>query len=148
MLRSSIDAKVRPLANGSPLEKATLAGAGRIYISKESLLVLTNSLEGGRRCVLERLEGDPLPKREATLWGPPAGNLSPNVVMMTRAFQEATGFKIGDQVRIVVGEAVPDAEEVVAQDITEEGDISLGNAKDAPAWASSWTFALSLSLSE
>ena len=147
MLRSSIDAKIRPLANGSPLEKATLAGAGRIYVSKETLLVLTNSLDGGRRCILERLEGDPLPKREATLWGPPAGNLSPNVVMMTRAFQEATGFKIGDQLRIVLGEAVPDAEEVVAQDVTEEGDISQGNVKDSPHWAAAWNFALSVCLS-
>ncbi|POR31451.1 ATPase family protein [Tolypocladium paradoxum] len=145
MLNKSIDAKVRPLANSSTLEKPSLVGAGRVYISKESLLGLTNSLEGGRLCVLERLDGDPLPKREATLWTPEK-NLSPNVVVMARAFQEATGFKIGDQVRIVLGEAVPDADEVVAQDVTDEAETLLRDEKDAPNWASAWNFALSISL--
>lgn len=140
MVKKSIDAKVRPLANPA-LEKASLLGAARIYVSKDSLIALTNGLENGKACVLEKLE-DPqgLPKREASLWILPEKNLSPNVVMMTRSFQEATGFKIGDQVRISLLESMPDAEEVVVQDVSE--DQKEENAKH-PA---SWEFSLSLSM--
>ncbi|PNY24928.1 ATPase family protein [Tolypocladium capitatum] len=146
MVKKSIDAKVRPLPAGSTLEKASLAGAGRLYVSKESLLGLTNnSLESGRLCVLERLEGDPL-RREATLWVQPAKDLSPNVVVMTRAFQEATGFKIGDYVRIVLREAVPDADDVVAQHVTKEDETPWPDEKRAPGWASAWNISLGLSL--
>ncbi|KAM0563326.1 hypothetical protein ACHAPJ_001044 [Fusarium lateritium] len=129
MLAKSIDAKVRPLANTS-LEKSSLLGAARIYVSKDTLLSLNGNLENGKHCLVTRLEGntrdaaadDPQEEiqREASLWILPEKNLSPNVVMMTRAFQEATGFKIGDLVRITVAGTTPDAEEIVFQDVTEK----------------------------
>ncbi|KAF4464939.1 aaa family atpase [Fusarium albosuccineum] len=131
MLAESIDAKVRPLANTS-LEKSSLLGAARIYVSKDSLLSLIGTLENGKHCLIKRLPGggsnntnanedgpqDDL-QREASLWILPEKNLSPNVVMMTRAFQDATGFKIGDLVRISLAGTTPDAEEVVVRDVTE-----------------------------
>ena len=149
MVKRSIDAKVRPLANAS-LEKASLLGAARIYVSKESLIALTNGLESGRPCVIERLADDqpqhvPIQKREASLFILPEKNLSPNVVMMTRAFQDATGFKIGDQVRIALlpESALPEVDEVVVQDVTEgsEGDA-------ASRHTAGWEFSLSLSMGE
>lgn len=143
-MKSSIDAKVRPLANAS-LEKTSLQGAARLYVSKDSLITLTNSLENGRHCVIERLPGQiqtagttPSPsiaKREASLWILPEKNLSPNVVMMTRSFQEASGFKIGDQVRISILENVPEAEEIVVQDVSEGGEPeSAADLKYPPYW--------------
>ncbi|KAF4335967.1 AAA family ATPase [Fusarium beomiforme] len=126
MLAKSVDAKVRPLANTS-LEKSSLLGAARIYVSKDTLLSLNGNLENGKHCVVTRLgasakEDAPQEElqREASLWILPEKNLSPNVVMMTRAFQEATGFKIGDAVRITVAGTTPAAEEIVVQDVTEK----------------------------
>lgn len=123
MLKKELEAKVRPLANAS-LEKASLQGAARIYISKDSLLSLTGTLDNGRACLLERLDdGQEAPlTRQASLWILPEKNLSPNVVVMTRAFQDATGFKIGDQVRITLADGIPDADEVVLEQIEGERD--------------------------
>lgn len=158
MLKKSIDAKVRPLANVS-LERASLLGAARIYISKDSLISLTGSLDSGRPCIVESLQTDDTSgdgsvtgdaeiskRRGASLWVLPEKNISPNVVMMTRAFQEATGFKLGDVVRITLGETAvtPDAEEVVVQDAAGEAD----QQKDAvePRHPPSWEFSISVSL--
>ncbi|CVK88893.1 hypothetical protein FPRO06_03750 [Fusarium proliferatum] len=130
MLAKSVDARVRPLANTS-LEKSSLLGAARIYVSKDTLLSLNGNLENGKHCVVTRLESaankEDVPQeedlqREASLWILPEKNLSPNVVMMTRAFQEATGFKIGDTVRITIAGTTPEAEEVVVQEVTEVTD--------------------------
>ncbi|GAO15681.1 hypothetical protein UVI_02019040 [Ustilaginoidea virens] len=142
MVKPSIDARVRPLANPA-LEKASLLGAARIYVSKDSLIALTNGLESGKPCLVDKLDDQlGLPRREASLWVLPDKNLSPNVVMMTRAFQEATGFKIGDQVRISLLESMPDADEVVVQDVGEDPGLGQGNARH-PA---GWEFSLSLSM--
>ncbi|KAJ6783222.1 hypothetical protein PWT90_01139 [Aphanocladium album] len=128
MVKKSIDAKVRPLANAS-LEKTSLLGAARLYVSKDSLIALTNGLESNKPCVVEKiLDGSATPnadepngpiRREASLCVLPEKNLSPNVVMMTRAFQDATGFRVGDQVRIALLEATPDVDEVVVRDVSE-----------------------------
>lgn len=159
MLKKSIDAKVRPLANVS-LERASLLGAARIYVSKDSLISLTGSLDSGRPCIVESLQTDDSsvdgsiagdadkPKRRgASLWVLPEKNISPNVVMMTRAFQEATGFKLGDVVRITLGETAvtPDAEEVVVQDAASEADQQKDAATESKH-APSWEFSISVSL--
>ena len=138
MIKKAIDAKVRPLSNTS-LEKASLLGAGRIYISKDSLISLTGNLENGKHCLVERLDDQQEPlKREASLWILPEKNLSPNVVMMTRAFQEATGFKIGDQVRIALAGTTPDAGEVLVQDMTEEvNELESKYPVDNDSWVNS-----------
>lgn len=133
MVKKSIDAKVRPLANAS-LEKTSLLGAARLYVSKDSLIALTNGLDGNKACVVEKLidgmpplasadpdadpAGQPI-RREASLCVLPEKNLSPNVVMMTRAFQDATGFRVGDQVRIALAGETADVDEVVVRDVSE-----------------------------
>lgn len=158
MLKKSIDAKVRPLANVS-LERASLLGAARIYISKDSLISLTGGLESGRPCTVESLQTDDTSgdgsaadaetakRRGASLWVLPEKNISPNVVMMTRAFQEATGFKLGDVVRITLAEpaVIPDAEEVVVQDAASEADQQKDTAADSKH-PPSWEFSVSVSL--
>lgn len=157
MVKKSIDVKVRPLANPS-LEKASLLGAARLYVSRDSLIALTGALDNGHSCVVEKLgedaAGTPGPdgttpsgpiKREAALWVLPDKNVSPNVVMMSRAFQDATGFKIGDQVRLALAEApTPEADEVAVVDVSE------GNQEDpAPTrYTPSWEHSISLSLGE
>ncbi|UKZ74257.1 hypothetical protein TrVFT333_001919 [Trichoderma virens FT-333] len=127
--------------------------------TKDSLISLTGGLESGRPCIVESLQTDDTSgdgssadaettkRRGASLWVLPEKNISANVVMMTRAFQEATGFKLGDVVRITLAEpaAIPDAEEVVVQDAATEAD----QQKDAAAesrHAPSWEFSISISL--
>ena len=95
------------------------------------------TLEGGKGCWVEKIEGEESLKREASLWVLPEKNLSPNVVMMTRAFQEATSFKIGDQVRIsLTEESIADAEEVVVKDISDAPPEDATKYKHPPKWES------------
>uniref|UniRef100_A0A8H7TVJ9 AAA+ ATPase domain-containing protein n=1 Tax=Bionectria ochroleuca TaxID=29856 RepID=A0A8H7TVJ9_BIOOC len=143
MVKKSIDAKVRPLSNTS-LEKASLLGAARLYVSKDSLISLTGNLDNGKLCIVERLETEEPLRREAALWVLPEKNLSPNVVMMTRAFQDATGFKIGDQVRISLASdtATPVIEEVVVQEAGDPGQDDGSEAYHPPGWE----FSISISL--
>ncbi|KAI9903929.1 hypothetical protein N3K66_000458 [Trichothecium roseum] len=162
MLKKSVEAKVRPLSNTS-LDKASLVGAARVYVSKDTLLSLTGALNNGKLCVVERVDAADAPahnadpssssssptttiRREASLWILPEKNLNQNVVMMTRAFQDAAGFKIGDQVRISLVDnppaAPPTLVEVLAEDVTDEKDKDEKPSLHRP----SWDYALSLSL--
>ncbi|RDA95078.1 hypothetical protein CP533_2131 [Ophiocordyceps camponoti-saundersi (nom. inval.)] len=143
MAKKCLEAKVRPLANPS-LEKASLVGAARVYISKEALIALTNGLELGRLCVVEAVGGGV--RREAALWLLPDKNVGPNIVMMSRAFQDAAGFKIGDQVRISLadGSAVPVAREVVVRDVSD--DQQRRSASVDSKHEAGWEFCLSLYL--
>ena len=143
MLKKSVEAKVRPLSNTS-LDKASLVGAARIYVSKDTLVSLTGTLNNGKLCIVEKLDDAPAVRRGASLWILPEKNLNQNVVMMTRAFQEATGFKIGDQVRISIAEpsATPALVEVLAEDVSDEKDKDEKPSRHSP----SWEHALSLSL--
>lgn len=136
MIKKNLDAKVRPLSNTS-LEKASLLGASRIYVSKDSLISLTGNLENGKHCLVERLDDQQETlKREASLYILPEKNLSPNVVMMTRAFQEATGFKLGDQVRISLAGVTPEAVDVVMEDLSEgTSDLETKLPPSPEAWA-------------
>lgn len=150
MVKKCVDAKVRPLANPS-LERASLLGAARLYISKDTLIALTGNLENGRHCIVERLQIDadePFESRrcEASLYILPEKNISPNVVMMTRAFQEASGLRLGDQVRLSLGQPVtPEAEEVIVQDMADAAEQKKEASKQTKHPAS-WEFAISMSL--
>lgn len=142
--KKSLDAKVRPL--GIPtLEKTSLLGAARVYVSKDSYISLTGGLESGRHCAVEKLDagaGDAV-RREASLWVLPEKNLSPNVVLVSRAFQEAAGLKVGDQVRVTLLDGqTPDADEVVVQEVGE----AEGEAEVVMKHSLCWEASLSLSL--
>lgn len=143
MVKKSIDAKVRPLANAS-LEKTSLLGAARLYISKDSMIALTNGLESNKPCLVEKLSDDAAQDaivREASLCVLPEKNLSPNVVMMTRAFQDASGFKVGDQIRVSLLDKTPDAEDVVVRNTSDEKD-----ADQDSKYPVCWEYAISVAL--
>ncbi|PHH81755.1 hypothetical protein CDD82_7925 [Ophiocordyceps australis] len=139
-MRTSLDAKIRPLGQNTGLEKASLMGAARIYVSRDSHIALTGTLDYGRRCSVDLLDAASSAvvesRREALLWLLPDKNLSPNVVMMTRAFMEATNLKVGDQVRISLGPAEAEAEQVVLQDVSEaeQRDAAADEARYQPSW--------------
>lgn len=109
----------------SPSDKSgdkTLKGASRIYVNKENLLELTGTaLENGKPCFVEKtLDNGKATTREASLWAAADPKVSRGVVQMSKPFQDACDFKLGDEVRVIYtdGQAVPEAEEVVFEDVT------------------------------
>ncbi|KAH8764158.1 P-loop containing nucleoside triphosphate hydrolase protein [Diaporthe sp. PMI_573] len=120
-----IEVRVRPVP--SPSDKSgggekTLKGASRIYVNKEVLLELTGTaLENGKRCFVEKtLDDGKATTREASLWAAADPKVSRGIVQMSKPFQDACDVKLGDQVKVIYtdGGAVPDAEEVVLEDVT------------------------------
>lgn len=118
-----VQVRIRPVP--SPSDKSgdkTLKGASRIYVNKEVLLELTGTaLENGKRCFVEKtLDDGKATTREASLWAAADPKVSRGVVQMSKPFQDACDFKLGDEVRVIYtdGQAVPEAEEVVFEDVT------------------------------
>ncbi|KUI68707.1 ATPase family gene 2 protein [Cytospora mali] len=129
-----IEVKVRPIPTSSDKSSdKTLKGASRIYVNKEILLELTGTaLENGKPCFIERtLEDGRAVTREASLWAATDPKMSRAVVQMSKPFQDACELKLGDQVKIIYtdGKAIPDAEEVVIEDVTvDQPDIKEENS--------------------
>lgn len=118
-----IEVKVRPIPTSSDKSSdKTLKGASRIYVNKEILLELTGTaLENGKPCFVERtLEDGRAVTREASLWAATDPKMSRAVVQMSKPFQDACEYKLGDQVKLIYtdGKTIPDAEEVVIEDVT------------------------------
>lgn len=120
-----IEVKVRPIPTNSSDKGGdkSLKGASRIYVNKEVLYELTGTaLENGKHCVVEKqLDQDgQIVRREASLWVAADPKLSRAVAQMSKAFQDACDFKLGDQVKILYteGKTIPDAEEVALEDVT------------------------------
>lgn len=100
----------------------------RVYVSEEALIELTGSRDGGKPITIERSvaekEDDAVPDgpllREATLWKAPQ-RLDKGVAQMYDSFCEACSYRLGDIVKITASAAstVPDAEEVVFEDVTD-----------------------------
>lgn len=121
-----VEVRIRPVPSPSDKsgggDKAPLKGASRIYVNKEVLLELTGTaLENGKPCYVEKiLEDGQATTREASLWAAADPKVSRGIVQMSKPFQDACDFKLGDQVKVIYtdGKAVPDAEEVVLEDVT------------------------------
>lgn len=118
-----VQVRIRPVP--SPSDKSgdkTLKGASRIYVNKEVLLELTGTaLENGKRCFVEKtLDDGKATTREASLWAAADPKVSRGIVQMSKPFQDACEFKLGDEVRVIYtdGQTVPEAEEVVLEDVT------------------------------
>lgn len=118
-----VEVRIRPVPSASDKSgDKTLKGASRIYVNKEVLLELTGTaLENGKRCFVEKILDDgKATTREASLWAAADPKVSRGVVQMSKPFQDACDFKLGDQVKVIYtdGQAVPEAEEVVLEDVT------------------------------
>ncbi|KAH8889833.1 AAA-domain-containing protein [Thozetella sp. PMI_491] len=130
----TLEFKIRKAqVHSSEVEKKRLEKSqpSRVYVSEEALIELTGSKDGGRPITIEKAaageqqeqqeapaEGRVL--REATLWKAPQ-RLDKGVAQMYDTFCEACGYRLGDQVRITAraaGSSVPEAEEVVFEDLT------------------------------
>jgi hypothetical protein len=149
------------------LDKSGLAGAGRIEVNLDTLYKITGDALNGRLCLIERclppaqqppvdLTRLPPPlKRQACLWGRRqvrgAGDRIGNgTVFMSRAFHDACGFGLQDEVEISLVDAggkMPDARAVRLVEETRAADDD--KKKDAgertdiePGHLRHWEFAL------
>ncbi len=125
----SLDAKFRPL----PAQKES--NSPRIFLSEDSYIYLTGSVDNGKLCSVQG--------REAILWidrslnQPPSTKDAPVPARTTKAFQEACGFNFSDIYRITCGSgAIPSAHEILVQDVSAEA-VSLPEAEQLR-----WNFAL------
>ncbi|TVY30306.1 ATPase family protein [Lachnellula hyalina] len=110
----TLEVKIRPYSVPNS-ERPDLKGASRVHLSAEALREL--NLRSGLPCYLWK--DDPEKRREAIAWATTEKNLNKAVVQTSKAFQEAYGFKLGDDVNIcAAGAEVPTVESVILRDIT------------------------------
>lgn len=133
-----VEVKVRPIPTNSADKGAekSLKGASRVFVNKEVLYELVGTaLENGKPCMVEKtLEDGQVTRREASLWVAADPKLSRAVAQMSKSFQDACDFKLGDQVKIsyVDGKTTLEAEELLLEDVT--ADQPAVKDKDLSFW--------------
>ncbi|PNH40873.1 hypothetical protein VD0004_g6190 [Verticillium dahliae] len=138
-----VTGKVRPVGTwDQSQEKSSLVGAARIWINKDTLILLTGGVESTKRCWIERtapaaaLDDDaeasstrPV-RRQAVLSCLLDKKVPPNVFLTTDAYREAAGLKLGDQLSIKLCDesSVPAAKSIVLEPLDAVA------AKETPNW--------------
>ncbi|KAK3369074.1 P-loop containing nucleoside triphosphate hydrolase protein [Lasiosphaeria ovina] len=128
----TLEFRIRKLHVNSETErKLQKRQPSRIYVSEEALIELTGGKDGGKVVFIEKAATDktadanrdgsfphPMPRREATLWKAPE-KLDKGVTQMYDAFRDASGYRLGEHVRITaLGGTLPDAVDIVLEEIT------------------------------
>ncbi|KAG7103803.1 ATPase family gene 2 protein like [Verticillium longisporum] len=138
-----VTGKVRPVGTwDQSQEKSSLVGAARVWVNKDTLILLTGGVESTKRCWIERtapaaaLEDDaeassskPV-RRQAVLSCLLDKKVPPNVFLTTDAYREAAGLKLGDQLSIKLCDesSVPAAKSIVLEPLDAVA------AKETPNW--------------
>ena len=113
----TLEVKVRPFSNPSSQERADQKGASRVHLSKDALLDLR--LESGEMCYICKVGEEGELWRKAIAWATNEKSLSKKVVQISKAFQEACSFKLGDELRIGAAvDTLEDAYSIVLEDVT------------------------------
>jgi AAA family ATPase len=139
-----LEVKIRPYSNPNSPDRPDQKGVSRVRLCAEALFEL--KLEAGQPCFIWKSEHEDQ-KREAIAW-PAAEKLSKKVIQMPKAFQEACGFKLADDLNIsAAGRAVDAADLIVLRDVTVEavGTTLELSDQDRPHWE--WFLTESLSRS-
>jgi AAA family ATPase len=118
--QKTLEVKIRPFSNQNNQERPDQKGASRVHLCSEALREL--SLGAGQICYLWKVNETPERRREAIVWPTLEKSLSKKVVQMSKTFQEATGFKLADDLKICAAESpnVKIAETIVLRDLTGE----------------------------
>lgn len=123
----TLEVKVRPYPNQSQ-ERPDQDGASRVLLSMNTLLDL--GLTSGQTCYVwksgevEGGAGEKREMREAVAWLSTEKNLSKKVAQLSKAFQEACGFKLSDELGIASAGGVQPkvVKSVVCRDMSVEGE--------------------------
>jgi hypothetical protein len=120
--QKTLEVKVRPYPNN--LERPDQKGASRVYISREALYDL--GLESGQKCCLWKSGQSPETGKEAIAWLTQKP-MNKNVIQLSKVYQEAGHFKLGDDLNISIGGNLTAATNVTLREITEQNIATDGN---------------------
>ncbi len=116
-MATHLEVRVRPFSNPSNQERPDHRGNARVHVSREVLLDL--KIESGQPCYLWKVSEGETSRRMAVAWLTAERLLSKKVVQISRSFQDACGFKIGDYLFISAAEHLQDAASIVLRDVSE-----------------------------
>jgi AAA family ATPase len=141
----TLEVKIRPFSNQNSQERPDQKGASRVHLSSDALREL--SLGAGQLCYLWKVNESPEQRREAVVWPTLEKSLSKKVVQMSKTFQEATGFKLADDLKIIAAESpnVKIAEKIVLRDVTAEDVSTVAELTDEEKQHWEWYLKESLS---
>lgn len=132
--QKTLEVKIRPYSSQNNQERPDQKGVSRVHICREALLDL--KLESGQPCYLWKIGESEDGRREAIAWLTAEKSLSKKVVQISKTFQEACGFKLGDDLNIKAAGTLSIAESIVLKDVTaQDADAApeLGE-EDRPHW--------------
>lgn len=132
--QKTLEVKIRPYSNQNSQERPDQKGASRVHLCREALLDL--KLESGQVCYVTKVNEPDGERREAVAWLTGEKSLSKKVVQMSKAFQDACGYKLGDDVKISTGGSLDVATSIVLRDITAQEFAATPelSSQDKPHW--------------
>lgn len=133
-IQKTLEVKIRPYSNQNNQERPDQKGVSRVHVCREVLLDLR--LESGQPCYLWKTSENKESKKEAIVWLTGEKSLSKKIVQMSKTFQEAYGFKLGDDLNIQAAGTLAVTESIMLRDITlkdVETTAELSD-EDKPHW--------------
>lgn len=123
----TLEVKIRPYPNQSQ-ERPDQDGASRVLLSMTALLDL--GLNSGQTCYIWRAGDDKEKRREAIAWLSTEKNLSKKVAQLSKVFQEACGFKLGDE--LVIASAGGSEPRIVTNVVFKDATVGTGEGDGLP----------------
>ncbi|KAI1006295.1 hypothetical protein K3495_g1921 [Podosphaera aphanis] len=134
-LQKILEVKIRPYPGPNNQERPDQKGLSRVYLSREGLHDL--KLESGQVCYIWKPTDNGIEiKKEAIAWLTIEKSLSKKVVQISKAFQEACDFKLGDDVVIQAAGALDMTETIILKDMTALENTAVVELRDdeRPYW--------------
>ena len=130
----TLEVKIRPYSSQNNQERPDQKGASRVHFCREALLDLR--LESGQPCFIWKTSENSDQRREAIAWLTSEKALSKKVIQISKTFQEACNFKLGDELFVSAAGRLNLADSVVLRDVTAEELDSTPKLKqdDRPHW--------------
>lgn len=128
--QKTLEVKIRPYTNPKNHERPDQKGASRVHLSRDALYDLR--LDSGQRCYLWKIGEDENTRKEAIAWLTPESSLNKRVIQISKVFQDASGFKLGDDLYICPAGNMEVAETVSLREILGERKIKDG--KEEPTF--------------
>ena len=131
----TLEVKIRPYSNPNTQERPDQKGASRVHLCRDAMLDL--KLESGQVCYIWKAHGAENERRQAIAWLTAEKSLSRKVIQVSKSFQDACGFKLGDDVKISAGGSLKEASSIVFRDISAQDIDTIPELadQDKPFWA-------------
>jgi AAA family ATPase len=128
-----LEVKIRPWQNLK--ERPDQKGVARVHLSSHALQDL--GLKPEQTCYLWKAGEAPETRRQAIVWYTHENSMRKNVAQISKTFQDACDFKLGDDLKISAAGNLAVAESVVLKDLAalKEDDQELPEL-DRPFWES------------